>query len=79
MPFNSVTSLDHRDFIKCYAILVVQQFIRASNIKYIKLRVSFPFVRLGHEIWKQEYPFQIVIIHDDVIKRKHFPRYWLFV
>ena len=53
--------------------LFVQRLVRAPGKEKIKALPNWTFVRDGHQ-WRMDF-----LHHDDVIKWKHFPRYWPFV
>ena len=58
--------------------------IKIQQLSYMKMQLETPSAKwqptcFGFKVLKRSNCFEILYGHDDVIKWKHFPRYWSFV
>ena len=78
------------DCARCYCIFNTQILVIATREPYLFTRgiVRRQFAPLRSTTWhnngsrtrsRARFEYQVRLLHDDVIKWEHFPRYWPFV
>ena len=80
ISFTSImTSLTFTDFIKNICILYLTTWYD-FDVTWTSRRLKSPVTRLlVGQRFQINHTWDIKVPHDDVIKWKHFPRYWPFV